>query len=590
MTNNSSGGNLRRPGRKLQVFLLRRSPWPILAFTLLLFIGTLGYEPIAALDDGHYVFINPNLGFSPEQLLGLLRDPVAGLWTPLPQLTYLVDYAIAGYSPWVYHLGNILWHLAGIACLWQLLRALGLRWGTAFWVALIYAIHPQRVESVVWIAERKDVVSAFFFFATLTGFIRLRNRGKWFGAGTFTLFTLSLFCKPTLAALPAVMFLLEVYRARRWDFRGLLRLWPCWLASALFYLFSSHLVTGSVERIANLPVTLAMMLRNYLLFAGKALLPLDLSPLYPCYSGPGELLLPGAVAAAALAGILFYAWRRPAWFRCELLPFLLIFGGMLLPFSGIVPFSNADFADRYSLLAGVFLTIPAALLIERQRAIRGGMLTMLLLLYAGYLALYMLHYQTFWKNSRTLLAAACDTPRPSFLAAGAFAWLELRGGEIDRAVEVIDRAGVGKLEEFHQTRQLAVFRDLIHGLAAYMRNQPEAEKLLSAAVDSPYGRNLHNVSAEAVQQAYLALAEIALRRGDAETAGRRYRELAGHRGIGFPFYQHYYRGVAAMIERDYAAAVREFEAADRIKPGNPETEKNLQAARQRLAAEGEKKP
>lgn len=139
------------------------APWVVMILTALLFIKSISFEPLRFMDDYNYVFNNPNIGLSLEQIKTLITEPVLGLWTPLPMLSFLFDYALAGLDPRIYHLQNLIWHLAAIAAVWGLLRELSFSSWSSFFITLIFAIHPQRVESVVWIAERKDVMTAFFF-------------------------------------------------------------------------------------------------------------------------------------------------------------------------------------------------------------------------------------------------------------------------------------------------------------------------------------------------------------------------------------------------------------------------------------------
>jgi hypothetical protein len=573
--------------KKIRFCLLRHEPWLIMTLAGLLFLPSLNHEPLRYMDDWFYVFQNENLGLSLDQLRALVRQPVLGLWTPLPMLSYVVDYAIGGHAPWVYRLQNILWHLAATAAVWFLLRELGLRRGAAFFVTLIFAVHPQRVESVVWIAERKDVMTAFFFFAALTAFVRARKKGVFFDLPTLLFTFAAMYCKPSAVALPAVMFLLETHRARRWDFRVLLKLWPYLLAAAL-YLFSVPQLTRSLA--ANVTTEHAgsvvlLMMRNYFSFIGKTFLPLELNPVYPYFiETPVAVFALTALAVVAVLLLAFAFRKNPAQVRFDLLPFLLIFGGLLLPVSGLQIFSNADFADRYSYIPSVFLLIPAALLIGRATFVRRPAFPIILVFYVGCLAVFNLHYQRLWANDAVLFQAACDTENPNYRAAAILAWQYLDAGKYPEAAAAIERAGYGTLQQTNQRGQIENDTDLILGLSAYRQGDREtAHRRLTAAALSPYVNNASSISFEAARDLFASLGALELERNNPERAAYCYQFIETYCAE-YPFFRHYYRGVAAMIRKDYGRAATEFEAAAAIVPGNPETEKNLKAARALLSA------
>ena len=143
--------------------LWRKAPHLLLAAAVVLaFSGSLGYGFLNCLDDWAYVTANPDMALGWKHFVGMLSKPVLGLWAPLPQASYLLDYLIGGFHPEVYRSINIMWHIGTVWLVLRLYRELGIRRQAAFLAALVFAVHPQRVESVVWISERKDVMCAFF--------------------------------------------------------------------------------------------------------------------------------------------------------------------------------------------------------------------------------------------------------------------------------------------------------------------------------------------------------------------------------------------------------------------------------------------
>src|SRR5580698_1711327 len=144
-------------------------------------------------------------------------------WFPLNWLSHMLDCQLYGLHPGGNHLTNVLLHTATVILLFLVLRQMtGALWRSAF-VAAVFAIHPLRVESVAWVAERKDVLSGLFFMLTIGAYVRYARR-PWsavrYGLVVF-LFALGLMCKPMLVTLPVVLLLLDYWPLQRLESRKL---------------------------------------------------------------------------------------------------------------------------------------------------------------------------------------------------------------------------------------------------------------------------------------------------------------------------------------------------------------------------------
>ncbi len=147
------------------------------AITLAVFGQTLGYD-FVNWDDDEYVYENPVVqqGLTWEGFRWALTYGNIGHWHPLTWLSHMLDCQLYGLYPGGHHLTNVLLHTAAVILLFLVLRRMtGFLWRSAF-VAAVFAIHPLRVESVAWVAERKDVLSAFFFMLTLGAYVRYVQR------------------------------------------------------------------------------------------------------------------------------------------------------------------------------------------------------------------------------------------------------------------------------------------------------------------------------------------------------------------------------------------------------------------------------
>ena len=169
-------------------------------------------------DDGLYVTENSNVqaGFTWESIKWALTTFHAGNWHPLTWFSHMLDCELYGLNPTGHHWTNLELHIANTLLLFFILfKMTGALWRSAF-VAALFALHPLHVESVAWVAERKDVLSTFFGMLTILAYIRYvkkRNLFRYFLI--FILLSLGLMAKPMLVTLPFILFLLDIWPLKR---------------------------------------------------------------------------------------------------------------------------------------------------------------------------------------------------------------------------------------------------------------------------------------------------------------------------------------------------------------------------------------
>jgi Tfp pilus assembly protein PilF len=300
-------------------------------------------------------------------------------WHPLTWLSHMFDCELYGLRPWGHHLSSLLIHLANVLMLMFLLRrATGSLWCSTF-VAAVFAVHPLHVESVAWVAERKDVLSAFFWMLASWCYIRYVERP---GMGRYVWvvlsFALGLLAKPMLVTLPFAFLLLDYWplgrlsaagpkdsnRTIRWDRISQL----LWEKTPLFILSAvSAAVTylaqrgfGVVASLERLPfsVRLGNALLTYVKYIGKMFWPRNLAVFYP---HPGFNLSPWQVLIASLVLILvslqvFRLWKRHAYLAVGWLWYL----GTLVPVIGLVQVGRQAMADRYTYIPLIGIAIMVA--------------------------------------------------------------------------------------------------------------------------------------------------------------------------------------------------------------------------------------
>ena len=337
-------------------------------------VGELGF---LTFDDDGYVTKNPMVlgGVTLRGVWAAFSQFHAQNWHPLTWLSHMVDVSLYGLAPAGHHATSVAIHAANAVLVYLVLEKLtGATWRAAF-AAALFAVHPLRVESVAWIAERKDVLSTFFGLAALYAW-SLRRTGPSRGAywSSFALFAAALCAKPMLVTFPFLLLVLDWWPLRRLDSpRALLPLarekWPFFALSA-----GSCVVTLFAQQQAMGYAPLALRLQNslsaYQEYLYRVVDPRALYPMYlyrPSY-GWAEIALDAVLVGGITALALWQARRRP-W----LLVGWLWFAGTLVPTLGLVQVGVQAYADRYTYLPFIGLAWIAAFAgAELAERVRGG--------------------------------------------------------------------------------------------------------------------------------------------------------------------------------------------------------------------------
>ena len=376
-------------------------------------------------DDYEYVTGNPAVasGLTWANVSWAFTQTHSANWHPLTWLSHMLDCTLWGLDPGPPHLVNAVLHTLNAILLFGLLRALtGALWRSAV-VAALFAWHPLHVESVAWIAERKDVLSTLLWLLTTWAYVGWVRRGRaWRYLAALGLFALGLMAKPMLVTLPCTLLLLDVWPLGRRPGRSWAQLLtekiPFLLlaaGSALITLAAQH-EGEAVSALTRLPWSLrlenaAVAAVSYL---GQTVWPAGLAAFYPYPAGFPVWQTAGA--AGLLLALSVWVWRRrrdQPWLAFGWCWFL----GTLVPVSGLVQVGSQARADRYTYvpLIGVFVMLvwgAAAWARDRPGRIRGlALLTVGLLPACAGVAAWQLG---FWRDGETLfnrvLAVAGPNP------------------------------------------------------------------------------------------------------------------------------------------------------------------------------------
>jgi protein O-mannosyl-transferase len=334
------------------------------------------------LDDQGYVYENPHVraGVTLEGLRWALTSVDQANWHPLTWLSHMVDVQLFGLNAGYHHLTGLAIHTLNTLLLFFLLARTTGAPGRSACVAALFAVHPLHVESVAWIAERKDVLSTFFWLLTTGAYAwYARAPGRWRYAAVVSGLALGLLAKPMLVTLPFVLLLLDVWPLGRISFDDvesgstdgdartarvqtalalvrekipLLVLAAC--SSVITLIAQSR--GGAMRSIDILPIGLrvATALTSYVLYLAKAVWPSRLAVFYPYERSIHLWQWCGALAMlAAITWLVIRARRRQ--------PYLLVgwlwYLGTLVPVIGLVQVGSQSMADRYTYvpLIGVFV-------------------------------------------------------------------------------------------------------------------------------------------------------------------------------------------------------------------------------------------
>jgi tetratricopeptide (TPR) repeat protein len=327
-------------------------------------------------DDDSYVTNNPHVasGLTGKNIIWAFTSVDEANWHPITWLSHMADAQFYGMNPRGHHLTNVVIHtVSSLLLLLFLLRVTGSLWESSF-VAFLFALHPMHVESVAWVAERKDVLSALFWFLTLLFYAEYTVKRKptlYFL--TLSSFVLGLMSKPMLVTLPAVMLLIDFWPLNRfqhevqepvprqlWD-RGIalvkekIPFFVCALFSSFITIYAQH-KGEAMSGLDALPLWLRTenALISYVKYISKALWPHDLAVFYPYplhipfWQVLSSLLVLSLVSAAAILGGRRHPYLPVGWFW-----FLVT----LLPVIGFIQVGVQSMADRYSYipLVGFFI-------------------------------------------------------------------------------------------------------------------------------------------------------------------------------------------------------------------------------------------
>lgn len=560
-------------------------------------------------DDDVYVTDNPwvNQGLSLHGIIWAFTHFYAANWHPLTWISHMLDCQLFGINAGPQHVVNVFFHAANVVLLFLLLNRLtGAPWRSGM-VAALFAVHPLHVESVAWIAERKDLLCTFFGLLALLAYIQyaaLRKdplassrAGRWPYLWALIFFALGLMSKPMLVTLPFLMVLLDFWPLERMadlsKIRNLvLEKWPFFGLTLIFCLItwfaqrSGNALTGAAH---STGFHVANALVSYVRYIEQTFWPAKLAVIYP--------LSPISFWQAAGAGIFLLLISTGFLLAVKQKPYLLMgwlwYLGALVPVIGLVQVGEQSLADRYMYIPiiGLFVICiwSAADLLARWQCGKQmqGFLAAVILFVCAVDTTYQLQ---FWRNSLTLFNHTLAITTNNALAQNDFATALAAAGDMSDAFQHYAEAarlapdnavmqnnfGVALAREGQANAAIARYEDAIR----IQTNYPEAYSNLGSvlAAEGRYDQAIsllnHAVSLEPGNaELHENLAVGLLKQGKPENAVEEFHDAIllspQNAGIRLNF------GLTLFGLGDIPDATQQFSEAVRINPESPEAQFQL---------------
>ena len=578
-------------------------PAAIALLTALAFLPALGNGFVSWDDDKNFL-ANPDYrGLALHNLRWMWTTFLLGHYVPLSWMTLGLDYTIWGMNPAGYHLTNILLHVANTVVLFyvgrRLLRLAGMPdedriAATAAVAALLFAVHPLRVESVVWVTERRDVLSGLFYSLALLAYLK---DGKWYWA-SLALFAAALLSKATSITLPAVLLILNVYPLRRiggadgWWTPQSRRIYASMIPFAALGIATVALTFTALQRMTQLPVggKIAASAFSLAFYIWKTVLPTGLSPLYPMPPSVDPVGARYLVAYAAVVGLAVAAWlARRRW--PGVTTAIVVFVIVVFPMLGFHQNGPQIAADRYTYHPAPALAILAAAALFTWQPMRRGLaISGVVVAMLGALTW---KQSLVWHDSRSLWAQALRVDDENAVAHSNWGNLLLEQDSVDAAVR-------------HYQKSLSIsagFAQTHNHLGVALSRQgkyDEAIRRFQIAVemepeyDEPYSNWGAAIAAQGNQQAAIERYQAALARNPNNSAAQvnwgnalvrmgRNAEAVEHYAAALRIRPgnadaHHNWGVALARSSDYRGATEQFRAALALNPNRADTRQFLQLA------------
>lgn len=378
------------------------------------------------LDDFEYIINNSHIqsGITLDAVYWAFSTTNQNLWNPLIWLSLMFDYQLFGLNAGGYHMTNLILHiLSTLLLFWLFKRMTNEIWKSAF-VAAVFALHPLHVESIAWISERKDVLSAFFWMLTLCLYVYYTEKPT---VKRYLLvlcsFIIALLSKPMVVTLPVIMILLDYWPLKRFQSqKESLLLWqlrektPFFVLSTVISIITIYTMSSPTVKYFSLGSRLANAPVSFVIYLEKTLWPHDMAVFYPFPTqipvwqiiGAFLLIIITTTAVFAMMKRMPYLFTGWLWYAITVLPVI-----------GIIQNGYYSMADRYHYLPSIGIAVMLAWAIPLM--FPSGEMRNKILFPAGIVVLAILAVSSwqqcgYWKNNFELFNHAVLVTKDNYLA------------------------------------------------------------------------------------------------------------------------------------------------------------------------------
>ncbi len=419
--------------------------------TIIVYSGTLKSD-FVYYDDESYITTNEHV------LHGLTLNDVkwafsavgySDNWHPLTWISHMLDVQLFGLNPSGHHLTNLIFHILATLLLFGFLQYATGKGRLAAFIAGLFALHPMHVESVAWVAERKDVLSAVFGFATLWAYVyyvRKPDIKKY--ALVLVLFCLGLLSKPMLVTLPFVLLLLDFWPLERLTInmrtigRLVIEKLPLFVlaaASSIITIIAQHSAIANIDRY-GFSTRISNAIISYGVYVGQLFWPAKLSVIYPFTKPDSFKVIVCALLLIAISTAAIWLGRKKKYLITGWLWFL----GTLVPVIGILQVGSQAHADRYTYIPyiGLFIMIAWGLNALAEKMISKNKVVLNTILSIIFLIMTIKTWEQigYWKNGTTLFSHTNEVTQGSEIAYYILGNIMLESGRTDEAIANYQKA------------------------------------------------------------------------------------------------------------------------------------------------------
>ena len=563
------------------------------------------------LDDDMLLTSNPSMK-APDGLYQIWFTTNESEYFPISYSSLWLEWRLWGMNPTGYHITNLALHIATALLIWLVLRRLFIP--GAFLAALLFAVHPVNVESVAWIAQRRNTLAILFFILSILCYLRAEEgredsaQGSWkyWYWLSLAVFVLAMFSKGSVAILPVVLLGLTLWQRRRINAADLLRTAPFFLAAIALTLVNIWIQQRGFDeaiRSASLAQRCAGRGAAVWFYLGKALMPINLVFIYPSWKIDAREVLWWLPLAAAVVATAVLFWKRDAGWNRHLLAAWLFFGVALSPILGFVDvgfMQNSLVADHYQHIAliAIVALVSAWIAWFQREPTRTSWVTGVIVALVGTLTWLTWRQNHLYASPLALYEATLENNPDSWLAHNNLGFELTRAGLREAAmhhfrealrlkpdyVQALDNLGVEMANSSRGDEAIQHYQQALNinpndfathinlGLALVQRGQLQAgmahyEQALQLRPDNADAHNNWGVALDSQGKVQEAIAHFQ----EAIKLNPNFAEAHGNLG-------------GALLKADrHAEAIEEFKVALQLRPEYSEAHANLAIA---LAGQG----